>query len=116
MTRTDENLVKLFVRLREELRDVPAVGLALKAQGGDVTLRVRSEETAGDERSPFFALVVGAAERDGAYRISYRPSGTPLAEPGVTIVAADSADELFGLVWDRVDAERRRIDAHRGGA
>jgi hypothetical protein len=113
MDETDAIFVDLFARLRGALRGDPAIGLALKAQGGDVTLRVRSEVSAGDDRSPFFALVVGAGERVGAYRISYKPSGTPLAEPRVTIVEAGSPDALFELVRGYIDAEGRRTRDHR---
>jgi hypothetical protein len=115
MDRTEEVIVGLFSGLREDLRAEPGVGLALKAQGGDVTLRIRSEERDGDERRPFFAVVVGLAEREGAYRVSYKPSGVPSAESRVTIVAADSADELLGLVRRYVEEERRRLADHRRG-
>ncbi len=113
MDGTDAIFVDLFARLRGALRDDPAIGLALKAQGTEVTLRIRSEVAADDDRSPFFALVVGAAERAGAYRISYNPSGTPLAEPRVTVVEAGSADVLFEIVRDHVAAEGRRTRDHR---
>src|SRR5262245_39161624 len=53
------------------------VGLALKAEGRSVTLRIRSEPRAGDERRPYF--VVGAGEADGSFRVSYKPSGLPYA-------------------------------------
>ena len=105
----------LFSRLREDLREEPGVGLALKAQGRDVTLRIRSEKQAGDERQPYFAIVVGAGERDGAFRVSYNPSGTPSADRQITIVGADSAEELLGLVRRYVEGERRRLIDHRQG-
>ncbi|WP_165245374.1 hypothetical protein [Paludisphaera soli] len=113
MDETDAIFVDLFARLRGELRDDPTIGLALKAQGAEVTLRVRSEVSSGDDRSPFFALVVGAAEHAGAYRISYKPSGTPLAEPRVTIVEAGSVDALLEIVRGYVDVEGRRARDHR---
>jgi hypothetical protein len=115
MDRTEEILVGLFSRLREDLRAEPGVGLALKAQGRNVTLRIRSERQAGDERQPYFAVVVGLAETGGAFRVSYNPSGTPSAERQVTIVGADSVDELSGLVRRYVEEERRRQVDHRRG-
>src|SRR4051794_15011289 len=116
MDRFEEILVGLFTRMREELRDVPGVGLALKAQGRGVTLRVRSEGKADAEKRPFFAIVVGAAERDDALRVTYRPSGLPRAESRVTIVAADELDALLSLIRGYVERERRRLsDYHREG-
>ena len=113
MDRIEEVFVGLFSRLREDLMEEPGVGLALKAQGRNVTLRIRSEEQAGDERQPYFAIVVGAAERDGAFRVSYNPSGTPSAERQITIVGADSIEDLLGLVRRYVEGERRRLIDHR---
>jgi hypothetical protein len=110
--RTEEVFIALFSRLREELREETGVGLALKAEGPNVTLRIRSEEQAGDERRPFFAVVVGIAERDGAFRVSYNPSGSPSAERQMTIVGSDSAEELLGLVLRYVEEERRRLSDH----
>ena len=115
MDRTEEVFVGLFSRLREDLREEPGIGLALKAQGRNVTLRIRSEGQAGDGRQPFFAVVVGLADRDGEFRVSYNPSGTPSAERQVTIVGADSTDELLGLVRRYVEEERRRLIDHRQG-
>lgn len=105
-------LVNLFKILRDDLREEAKVGMALKAEGRDVTLRVRSQAMAGDERRPYFAVVVGRS--DGAFRISYKPSGVPSAESRVVIVAADSADELLDLVRGYVEAERRRLSDYRG--
>lgn len=108
MDRTEEVFVNLFSRLREDLREESGVGLALKAEGRNVTLRIRSEK-AGDERRPYFAVVVGVGERDGSFRVSYKPSGVPSAERQVTVVDADSTDGLLGLVRGYVEAERRRL-------
>ncbi len=105
-------LVNLFKILRDDLREDARVGLALKAEGRDVTLRVRSQSNPGDERQPYFAIVVGRC--DEAFRISYKPSGVPSAESRVVIVGADSADELLGLVRGYVEAERRRLSDYRG--
>ena len=107
MERIEEILLVLYQILRDDLREEAKVGLALKAEGRDVTLRVRTQAKAGDERQPYFALVVG--ESDGAFRVSYKPSGVSSAERQVVIVAADSADELLGLVRGHVEAERRRL-------
>lgn len=115
MDRVEMVLVNLFSTLREELKEESGIGLSLKAQGRDVTLRVRSQKQCGDESRPFFALVVGAAERNGAVRVSYCPSGTPSAERRVTIVDADSADELLALVRQHVEMEHRRLLDHRRG-
>lgn len=114
MDRTEEVFVALFSRLREDLRGEPGVGLALRAQGRNVTLRIRSEKQAGDERQPCFAVVVGAAERDEAFRVSYNPSGSPSAERQVSIVGRGSAEELLGLVRRYVEEERRRLIDYRG--
>jgi hypothetical protein len=111
MDRLEAILVNLFETLRDDLREESGVGLALKAEGRDVTLRVRSQEKAGDVRRPYFAVVVGIS--DGAFRISYKPSGVPSAARRVVIVAADSADELLGLVRGYVEAERRRLSGYR---
>jgi hypothetical protein len=115
MDRAEEVIVGLFSRLREDLRAEPGVGLALKAQGRNVTLRIRSERRAEDERQPYFAVVVGLAETDGSFRVSYDPSGTPSAERQVTIVGSDSTDELHGLVRRYVEEERRRLIDHQRG-
>ncbi len=115
MDRAEEVFVSLFSRLREDLREESGIGLALKAEGRDVTLRVRSKEQAGDERQPSFAVVVGAGERDGSFRVTYDPSGTPCADRQITIVEADSAEGLLGLVRRYlVEERRRRIDHQRG--
>jgi hypothetical protein len=108
----EDVLVNLFKSLRDDLRKEAKVGLALKAEGPDVTLRVRSHAKAGDERQPYFAVVVGVS--DGAFRISYKPSGIPSAPRRVVIVSADSADQLLGLVRGYVEAERRRLSDYRG--
>ena len=114
MDRTEEVFVGLFSRLREELQEEYGIGLALKAEGRDITLRVRSQKKAGDEKQPYFAVVVG--ERDGAFRVTYKPGGIPFAESQVTIVDADSSDQLLGLIRGYVEAERRRlIDYRQGG-
>ena len=114
MDRIEEVFVGLFSRLRVELREEYGIGLALKAEGRDITVRVRSRKKAGDEKQPYFAVVVG--ERDGAFRVTYKPGGIPLAESQVTIVDADSSDRLLGLVRGYVEAERRRlIDYRQGG-
>ena len=112
MDRLESILVDLFRTLRDDLREEAKVGLSLKAEGRDLTLRVRSREKSGDEGHPYFAVVVGRS--DGAFRISYKPSGVPSAESRVVIVAADSADELLGLVRGYVETERRRLSDYRG--
>ena len=109
MDRTEEVFVILFSKLREELREESGVGLALKAEGRNVTLRIRSEKKARDERRHYFAVVVGVGERDGSFRVSYKPSGVPSAERQVTVVDADSTDGLLALVCGYVEAERRRL-------
>ena len=106
MDRPEEILIRLFGTLRDDLREECGVGLALKAQGRDVTLRVRSQRRDALEKQPYFAVVVGAS--DGAFRISYKPSGVPSAASRVTIVPAESADELLGLVRGLLERERRR--------
>jgi hypothetical protein len=114
MDRIEEVFVGLFSRLREELWEEYGVGLALKAEGRDITLRVRSQKKSGDEKQPYFAVVVG--EREGAFRVTYKPGRIPFAESQVTIVDADSSDRLLGLVRGNVEAERRRlIDYRQGG-
>ena len=109
MDRTEEVFVSLFSRLREDLREESGVGLALKAEGRNVTLRIRGEKKTGDERRPYFAVVVGVGEKDGSFRVSYNPSGAPSAERQVTVVDAASTDGLLGLVRGYVEAERRRL-------
>src|SRR3954467_9126435 len=96
MGEREEVLFDLFRRLREYLVDEYGVGLALKAEGQDFTLRARSRKNPGDEKRPFFALVI--APRDGGYRVSYKPGGVPSAESEVTLVDVGTADELFDLV------------------
>jgi hypothetical protein len=115
MDRTEEVFVGLFTGLREDLREEPGVGLALKAEGRNVTLRIRSQQEAGDERRPYFAVVVGLAVGEGAFRVSYRPSGVPLASRQVTILDAESAGPLLGLVRGYIEAERRRLIEFRRG-
>ena len=114
MKRIEEIFVSLFSILREELREESGVGLALKAEGQYLTLRVRRQKTTEDEKQPYFSVVVG--ERDGAFRISYDPSGLPMAERQVTIVGAESAEELVGLVRGYVEVERRRMVGSRQGS
>lgn len=111
MERTDEILMDLFARLRAELRAERIVGLALKAQGPDITLRIRSERLAGDEKQPYFAVVVG--ERDGSFRISYRPSGVPAGHSQVSIIGPDSAEQLLALVREFIETERHRLTAYQ---
>jgi hypothetical protein len=115
MDRTEEVFVGLFTGLREDLREEPGVGLALKAEGRNVTLRIRSQPDAGDEKCPYFAVVVGLAEGEGAFRVSYKPSGVPLAGRQVTILDADSAGQLLGLVRGYIEVERRRLSDFRRG-
>jgi hypothetical protein len=113
MDRIEETFVGLFARLREDLREDPGVGLALKAEGRTITLRIRSEKRADDEGLPYFAVVVTVGARDGSFRISYKPSGLPSAGKQVTVIDADSPDELLGLVRRHVEAERRRRIDHQ---
>ncbi|WP_422929634.1 hypothetical protein [Singulisphaera sp. PoT] len=113
MDRTEAVFLDLFSTLRDSLKEEAGIGLALKAEGQDVTLRIRSERHAGDEKRPFFAIVIGAAERDEAFRVTYNPSGTPCAERQVAIVDAASAEELLGLVRHYVEEERRRLVDYR---
>src|SRR4051794_5263233 len=96
MDGTEAILFDLFRRLRGYLLDEYGFGLALKAEGQDITLRVRSRKNAGDQKQPYFALVI--APRDGGCRISYKPGGAPSAESEVTLVDVGTADELFDLV------------------
>jgi hypothetical protein len=115
MDRTEEVFVGLFSRLREDLREESGIGLALKAEGRNVTLRVRSEKEAGDEKRPYFAVVIGLAVGEGAFRVSYKPSGVPMAGRQVTILDADSAGQLLGLVRGYIEVERRRLSDFRRG-
>lgn len=116
MDRTEEILVDLFSKLRGELKADSGIGLALKAAGPDLTLRVRASKPEGDEKRPYFAIVIGTAERDGSFRVSYKPGGVPLAERQVTIIEDQHpAEELFGLVRRHVEAERRRAVDFRDG-
>jgi hypothetical protein len=115
MNETEEVFVGLFSRLREHLKQEPGIGLALKAEGPDVTLRVRSRRPSDDEKRPFFAIVIGIAERDGAFRITYNPIGNPPAERQITIVPMDFQDELLELVLRYVEEERRRLVEFRPG-
>jgi len=101
MDKSEEVFVSLFSSLREEF----GVGLALKAEGRNITLRVRSEKKPGDEKQPHFALVVG--DRDGALRISYKPRGVPSAESQVMIVMLRLPIGCSG--WS-VDTSRRNGD------
>lgn len=111
MDKSEEVFVSLFSRLREDLREESSIGLALKAEGRNITLRVRSEKEPGDEKRPYFALVV--SEQDGAFRISYKPSGVPSAESQVTIIGAEATGGLLGLVWEYVEKERQRLLDYR---
>ena len=43
MDRTEEVFVSLFSRLREDLREESGVGLALKAEGRNVTIRIHRQ-------------------------------------------------------------------------
>jgi hypothetical protein len=116
MDRTEDVFVGLFSRLREDLEGHPGVGLALKAEGRNVALRIRSAQDAGDEMRPYFAVVVGLGARDGSFRVSYKPSGVPPADRQVTVVDAESTDRLIELVRGLVETERRRlIDYQRRG-
>jgi hypothetical protein len=111
MDRAEEIFVDLFSHLREDLRGGRNIGLALKAQGSDITLRIRSEKLASDEKQPYFAVVVG--ESEGSFRVSYKPSGVPSAQSRVTIVAPGSTEELLGLVREYIEAERQRLTAYQ---
>jgi hypothetical protein len=116
MNRLEAVLVNLFCTLREDLRDASSIGLALKAEGGSITLRIRTQRASGDAKQPHFAIVVGVGERDGAFRISYKPSGAPLAEPLVAVVSADAAGSLLDRIGRFLEQERRRLDSYRQGA
>src|SRR3954454_18002463 len=96
MDGTEEVLLDLFKRLREYLVDEIGVGLALKAEGQEITLRARRRPDPTDEKQPCFALVV--APRDGGYRLSYKPGGAPSAESKVSLVDAGTTEELFDIV------------------
>jgi hypothetical protein len=115
MDRTEEVIVGLFTRLREDLREESSVGMALKAEGRNITLRIRSEKEPGDEKRPYFAVVIGLAVGEGAFRVSYKPSGVPLAGRQVTILDADSAGQLLGLVRGYIEVERCRLREFRQG-
>ena len=108
MGRVEETFLRLFTSLREDLREQPEVGLALKAEGPSLSLRIRSQRRPGDERLPSFAIVVGLGSKDGDFRITYKPSGLPSGENQVTILEADSTGELLGLVRGYLDRERQR--------
>src|SRR6185437_2388938 len=111
MDGTEEVLFDLFRRLREYLVDEHGVGLALKAEGPDFTLRVRSRSNSGDEKQPYFALVI--APRLGGYRVSYRPGGAPSADSEVSLVDGGTADVLFDLVRGYLEQERKRLIEYR---
>lgn len=116
MGRVEEVFLRLFTSLREDLREQSDIGLALKAEGSNLTLRIRSQRKQGDERQPFFAIVVGPGMKDGDFRITYKPSGLPSAESQVTILDAESTGDLLGLVRSYLDRERKRsIDRDQGG-
>lgn len=53
MVRTEDVFIRLFSGLSEDLRTEEDIGLALKAEGTSLTLRIRSEKKTGDERQPF---------------------------------------------------------------
>jgi hypothetical protein len=113
MDRTEGVFVTLFSVLREDLRSEAGIGLALKAEGRNLSLRIRSERKADDEKQPYFAIVVGLAERDGAFRVSYKPSGVPWAESRVSIVGVDSTEALLDLVRRYLEEERRRLSDYQ---
>jgi hypothetical protein len=113
MDGTEEILFDLFRRLREYLVRDHGVGLTLKAEGQDFTLRVRSRTNSNDEKQPYFALVL--APRDGGYRISYKPGGAPTGESKVTLVDGGTSDLLFDLVRGYVETERKRLMDYRQG-
>jgi hypothetical protein len=103
----------VFRRLRGYLVTDYGNGLALKAEGQDFTLRVRSRANSSLEKQPYFALVV--APRDGGYRISYKPGGAPTTSSNATLVDGGTSDQLFRLVRDYIEAERKRLMEYRAG-
>jgi hypothetical protein len=103
----EETLFELFRTVREDLLGEYGVGLSLKAEGQDFTLRVRSRKNTGDEKQPYFAVVV--APTYGGFRVSYKPSGNPPAENTVTVVDDGSAGRLLGIMRGFVEAERKRL-------
>jgi len=104
MDEREEILIDLFRRLREDLATEYGVGLALKSEGEDFALRVSGKKNSGDEKQPYFALVLAPDSR--GYRISYKPGG-------VTIVKGDSADELLSIVRGYIERERKRLIEYR---
>ena len=82
-----------------------------KAAGPTFTLRVRSQKNSGDEKQPYFALVIEPEQK--AFRISYDPKGVPLVQSEVIIVDCGSASSLLSLVRGYVEKERMRLIEYR---
>src|SRR5205807_833573 len=53
MDHLEKTFLGLFERLRDDLREESGIGLTLRAEGQDLTLRIRSRMDTGDEKQPF---------------------------------------------------------------
>jgi hypothetical protein len=104
-------LFDLFGTLRDELSEEYGIGISLKAEGPTFTLRVRSQTNSGDEKQPYFALVIEPEQK--AFRISYDPKGVPLMHSEVIIVECGSESHLHSLVRGYVEKERMRLIEYR---
>jgi hypothetical protein len=104
-------LFDLFGTLRGELSEENEIGMSLKAEGPTFTLRIRSQTNSGDEKQPYFALVIEPEQK--AFRISYDPKGFPLVHSEVSIVECGSASSLLSLVRGYVEKERMRLIEYR---
>ena len=107
----EQVLFNLFGTLRDELREEYGIGISLKAEGSTFTLRVRSQTNSGDEKQPYFVLVIEPEQK--AFRISYDPKGVPLVHSEVTIVEYGPASSLLNLVRSYVEKERLRSIEYR---
>lgn len=104
-------LFDLFGTLRAELSEEYGIGISLKSEGPTFTLRVRSQTNPGDEKQPYFALVLEPEQK--AFRISYDPKGVPLVQSEVIIVEPGSASRLLSLVRGYIEKERKRLIEYR---
>jgi hypothetical protein len=107
----EKTLFDLFGTLRQELSGEQGVGISLKAEGPTFMLRVRSQENPGDQKQPYFALVIEPEQE--AFRISYDPHGVPPAKSEVKIVDRGLAESLPSLVRGCVEKERKRLMEYR---
>jgi hypothetical protein len=111
MNDMEKVLFDLFGELRDELSEEYGFGMSLKAAGPTFSLRVRRQKNLGDEKQPYFALVLERQQTN--FRISYHPNGVPPVESEVIIVECGSASRLHSLVRGYVDKERKRLIEYR---